>query len=121
MQLLYDSVLPQSLAIEARGTIGFHRWDGAEAVDTDLVRAAASRGYRGVVFLDRSSLDQPGLRTVAEQVGVALVAVDAGDPIEAKQRVLRNAPALRRALAEHDCILVLASEVRPLDQGGSRG
>ncbi|MCY4632681.1 MAG: hypothetical protein OXE75_17615 [bacterium] len=116
MKLLYDAVLPPSLSVEARGTLDLHRWEGTDAADTVLVRSAADSGYRGVIFLDRSSLDQPGLRTTAEEVGVALVAVDASDPIEAKQRILRNAPSLRRKLADHDCLLVLAGEVRPLGE-----
>ncbi|MCY3805929.1 MAG: hypothetical protein OXG55_09380 [bacterium] len=116
MKLLYDAVLPPSLSVEARGTLDLRRWDGADAADTELVRSAAGSGYRAVIFLDRSSLDQPGLRTTAEEVGVALVAVDADDPIEAKQRILRNAPSLRRKLADYDCLLILAGEVRPLDE-----
>ena len=114
MRLLYDAVLPQSLAVEAPAAMELYRWEGADEVDTALVRAAANRGYRGVIFFDRSSLEQPGLRNVAEEVGVALVAVEASDPIEAKRRVLRNMPSLRRALADHDCLLVLANEVRPM-------
>ena len=116
MKLLYDSVLPPSLSVEARGTLELQRWQGTDAADTELVRSAADNGYRGVIFLDRSSLNQPGLRTTAEEAGVALVAVDAGDPIEAKQRILSNARSLRRKLADHDCLLVLAGEVRPLGE-----
>ena len=116
MQLLYDAALPPSLSVEAPGALELHRWDGPDAVDTELVRLAAERGYRGVIFLDRSSLDQPGLRAMAKEVGVALVAVDARDPIEAKQRVLRNAQSLCRALSDHDYLLVLAGEVRALGE-----
>ena len=116
VKLLYDAVLPPSLSVEARGTLELHRWDGADAADTELIRSAANGGYRGVIFLDRSSLDQPGLRETAEEAGVALVAIAARDPIEAKQHILRNAPSLRRELADHDRLLVLASKVRPLDE-----
>lgn len=118
MKLLYDAVLPLSLSVEARGTIELDRWDGADAADAELVRSAADGGYRAVIFLDRSSLDQPGLREAAREVGLALVAVDTNSPIEAKQRILRNVQSLRRNLADHDCLLVLAREVRPLDVQG---
>ena len=115
MRLLYDAVLPQSLAWEARPAMELHRWDGADEVDTELVRAAANRGYRGVIFFEQSSLDQPGLRQAAAEVGVALVAVKAEDPIEAKHRILRNIRSLSQALNAHDCILVLANKVRGMD------
>jgi hypothetical protein len=114
MKLLYDAVLPPSLSVEAGRTLELHRWDGSEAADAELVRSAAAGGYRGVIFLDRNSLDQPGLRKTAAGLGVALVAVDVSDPIEGKQRILRNASSLRQKLADHDCLLVLAGEVRPL-------
>ena len=115
MRLLYDAVLPPSLALEARPAMELHRWDGADEVDTELVRAAANRGYRGVIFFEQSSLEQPGLRQAAAEVGVALVAVKAEDPIEAKQRILRNMRSLCQALHAHDCILVLSNEVRSMD------
>ena len=65
-----------------------------------------------MLFYERDSLEQQDLRTIASEVGVALVAVKAVDPIEAKERILRNFRRLRHMLAEHDCLLVLAQEVR---------
>ena len=112
MRFLYDSVLPQSLAEEAPVGVTLDRWDGGDEQDTALIRAAAHRGYRGVLFYERDSLEQPELRRIASEKGVALVAVEATDPIEAKVRVLQNLPPLRRMLADHNCLLVLAREVR---------
>ena len=112
MRLLYDAVLPESLAEEAPAGVTLDRWDGGEAPDTALIRAAASRGYWGVLFYGRDSLEQQELREVARKVGVVLVAVDADDPIDARGRVLHNCSRLRRMLADHDCLLVLAREVR---------
>ena len=116
LRLLQDSVLPQNLVNEVSGGIHLERWDEGEASDIDLVRAAVARGCRGVLLYGRHALDQPGLRREAKQSGIALVAVEAADPIEAKQRILRNEEALRRKLADYDCLLVLAGEVRPLDE-----
>ena len=112
MQLFYDAVLPQSLADEAPTGVTFVRWVGSDVDDVALVRAAAHKGCRAVLFYERDSLEQPDLRTIASEVGVALVAVDAEDPIEAKVRVLRNFARIRKMLANHDCLLVLAREVR---------
>ena len=117
MRLLYDAVLPQSLSLEAPAEVEFQRWDGSDVSDADLVRASEERGCRGVILWGRDSLQQADLRDTAQQAGVALVAVEADNPIEAKQRVLKNLSSLRRKLAEHDCLLVLANEVRPIEDG----
>ena len=120
MRLLYDAVLPQSLFLEAPAGVEFERWDGPDVSDAELVRASGERGCRGVILWGRDSLQQADLRETARKAGVALVAVEAGDPIDAKQRILKNLSALRRKLADHDCLLVLANEVRPIDGSGSR-
>lgn len=120
MRFLYDAVLPQSLALEAPAETEFQRWDGSDVSDAELVRASGERGCRGVILWGRDSLQQADLRDTAQEAGVALVAVEAGNPIEAKQRILRNLSELRRKLAEHDCLLVLANEVRPIDGVASR-
>ncbi len=49
---------------------------------------------------------------LASDLGVALIGVEAKDPIEAKVRVLRNLNRLRRMLVKHDFLLILAREVR---------
>ena len=112
MQILIDAILPGSLSDEAPPGVVFRRWKGGDVNDATLIREAAQKGYRAVLFYERDSLDQPDLRRIASDVGVALVAVKAVDPIEAKGRVLRNLPRLRKMLADHDCLLVLAREVR---------
>ena len=112
MRLLYDAVLPQSLAEEAPVEVKLDRWTGGDEHDSALIHAAADRGYSGVLFYDRDSLDQTDLREIASRKGVALVAVEGRDPIEAKVRVLRHLTRIRRMLLDHDCLLVLANEVR---------
>ena len=122
MRLLFDARLPQSLAFEAaasadRGAVELVRWSGGDVSDVELLETAAQEGFEGVVLFGRDSLAQAELRAVAGRVGVAIVAVVADGPYEAKQRMVRNLVALRRALSEHDCLLVLANEVRPVDGG----
>lgn len=112
MRFLYDAVLPHNLAEEAPAGVTLDRWDGGDVQDSALIRTAADRGYRGVLFYDRDSLEQTDLRRLASEREIALVAVEASDPIEAKIRLLRNLPGVRRKLADHDCLLVLAQEVR---------
>lgn len=112
MRLLYDAVLPSSLAFEAPAEAEFVRWDGGDVSDAELVRESGDRGFRGVVLWGRDSLQQADLPETAHEVGVALVAVEANDPIVAKQRILKNLSALLRELSEHDCLVVLANEVR---------
>ncbi len=114
MRLLYDAVLPSSLALEAPVEWQLVRWDGSDVSDVELVGELHERGCRGVIFWGRESLQQADLTKTAREQGVALVAVEADDPIVAKQRILKNLPALRRGLGEHDCLLVLANEVRPV-------
>ena len=113
MWLLYDAVLPQSLADEER-SFDLRRWEGTDVTDEDLVHAVSDQGGSGVIFLGRDSLEQPELRHVARELGVALVAVATDDPIEAKRRVLNNMNALRRLLDSEACLLILANEVRPI-------
>ena len=112
MRLLYDAVLPQSLAEEAPSGVELDRWNGGDEHDYALVHAAADQGYSGVLFYDRDSLEQTDLREIASRTGVALVAVEGRDPVEAKLRVLRHLPQVRQMLAGHGCLLVLANEVR---------
>lgn len=114
VRLLYDAVLPQSLSLEGPAEVEFQRWDGSDVSDAELVRASEERGCRGVILWGRDSFQQADLRDTAHQTGVALIAVEADNPIDAKQRILKNLPALRRKLAEHDCLLVLSNEVRPV-------
>ena len=112
MRLLYDAVLPQNLADEGPAWVTLDRWDGGDEQDSALILTAADQGYRGVVFYDRDSLEQPDLRELASKKGVALVSVEAPDPIEAKIRVLHHLSRIRRMLVGNDCLLVLANEVR---------
>ena len=111
MWLLYDAVLPQSLSDEAPSA-DLTRWDGTDVSDADLVRFVSDQGGRGVIFLGRDSLEQPDLRRLASELGVALIAVATDNPIEGKRRILKNLNALRRLLDSEDCLLVMASEVR---------
>ena len=115
MRLLFDARLPRDLAFEASGALEFVRWSGADVSDADLLRAAAQEQFAGVILLDRDSLAQADLRTTARAAGIALVAVAAEGPLEAKRRLVRNLASLHRALLESDCLLVLANEVRRLD------
>lgn len=114
MRLLYDATLPQSLAHEASAEVEFQRWQGEAASDAEFVRVAGEKECRGVILMGRHSLQQPDLRETATEAGVALVAVEADNPIKAKERILKNLSALRRELENHDCLLVLANEVRPI-------
>ncbi len=113
MRLLYDARFPRSLELEADHEIQLERWTGASITDVELVQKAANDGFAGIVFLDRDSLAQDEVRAAARDQGIALIAVEAGGPIEAKLRVLKNSSRLRRLLSQHDCLLVLANEVRP--------
>ena len=117
MRLLVDSVLPETIITDAPAGVTLLRFAGSDVSDEDLVRTAAREDYRAVFFFDRNSLSQPGLRELAQEVGVGLVAVQADDPIEAKERLLANFDHLRKALAESSIVLVLAAEARPIGDG----
>lgn len=112
MWLLYDADLPQSLGDEAPSE-DLRRWSGGDVSDEDLVRFVSDQGGRGLILLGRNSLEQPDLRRLAEELGVALIAVATDGPVEPKRRVLKNLNALRRSLDSEDALLVLANEVRP--------
>lgn len=114
MRLLYDAVLPQTLALEAPDEFDLERWGGGEISDAELVRSAADRECQGLILLGRDALEQPDLRTVAQAHGVGLVAVATNSPIEAKQRVLNHLSAIASALASDECLVVYAASVRPL-------
>lgn len=114
MRLLYDAVLPTSLAVEAPAEAEFVRWDGSDVSDVELVRHSDEKGFSGVVFWGRDSLQQADLRETARETGVVLVAVEADDPIDAERRLLKNLSSLLQKLDKHDCLLVLANEVRDI-------
>ena len=115
MKFLVDAALPATLAAEAPVGIVFERWEEPAVQDSDLIHYAAHHGLSGVIFCDRNSLKQPGLRQLAEELGIALVAIDASDPIQARDRLLRHIERIRSALTETKCVLVLSSEVRSLE------
>lgn len=115
MKFLVDAVFPATLTTDAPAGIDFVRWTDSAEQDSELVRYAATKSFRGVIFFDRNSLAQPGLRQLAEELGVALIAVDAPDPIYARERLLHNAERLRSILTDTQFVLILASEVRKFE------
>lgn len=119
LRILYDTVLPQSLAEDAPPEVQFLRWEGSASSDADLVGEAVKQDCRAVLLYERDSLQQPELLKVAYEAGVALAAVEATDPIDAKQRILNNLAALRRKLGENDRVLILANEVRAIENESS--
>jgi hypothetical protein len=114
---MVDSVFPATLVSDAPAGASLLRFTGSDVTDVELVRMAARENCRAVVFFDRKSLSQPGVREVAQEVGVGLVAVQAGDPVEAKERLLANFEHLRKALSESSVVIVLAVEARPVGDG----
>ncbi len=117
MKLLIDTVLPATLTADAPAGIDFERWKKSDGQnDSDLLYYAAKEGFRGVVFLDRISLEQPGMRQLAKELGIALIAIDASDPIQARERLIRHSARLRRKLGESQFVLILGSEVRSMGE-----
>ena len=112
MKLLVDAILPETVVTEAPPGVDVRRWSHGDISDEDLLREGARQGVRAVVFFDRRSLYQPGLRELATQLGVALVAIDAAGPVEAKDRLFQNMDHLRNALMNSEAILVLAHQAR---------
>lgn len=116
VKLLYDATLPQSLEREAPPWAELIRWKGRDEGDLEVVQAAANQGCRGVIFFERDSLEQSAVQDLARDKGVALVAVEAQDPIKGMRRILRNLRGLQSVLSNHDCILVMAKSVRPISR-----
>lgn len=114
MRLLVDAALPASIVSDAPAGVTFVRFADSVVSDEDFLRTAARRDCRAAVFLDRNSLSQPGLRELANELGIGLVAVQADDPVEAKERLLANFDHLRQALTESSVVLVLATEARQM-------
>ena len=114
MKLLVDAVFPTTVEAEAPAGVEVHRWSRGEASDKDLLRAAAHQDARAVVFSDRRSVYQPGLRELAEELGVAIIVIEGGDPVDAKDKLFRNLDGIREALRMSLAILVLAHEARPI-------
>ena len=90
------------------------RWTGTDDGDEVLLEVAAREGFRAVVLYERNSLSQPGLLNLAARLGVGVVAIEADDPIEAKERLLLNFDKLRHALNVSNAVIVFASEARPI-------
>lgn len=121
MRLLCDARLPQGIEFETNAApaghaIDFVRWSGPGIADVELMRAAAANGYAGVILLGRDSLMQPDVRITARGAGLALIAIATENPLEAKKYLLKNLASLRRSLAQHDCLVVLANAVRALGE-----
>ena len=112
MRLLFDSSLPASLESDAPAGVELKRWTGHYLSDDNLASAAAEGGYQGVVVLSRNSLHQRSLRDRCTDLGLSLIAVEAGDPLEAKDRVVRNIRKIRSELVNSQVVVVLAHTVR---------
>lgn len=112
-------MLPETVVTEAPPGVEVLRWSGGDVSDEDLLRAGAHEDVRAVVFLDRRSLYQPGLRELAAQLRVALVAIEADDPVEAKDRLFQNLDHVRKALNRCEVVLVLAHEARPIHESAA--
>lgn len=113
MKLLVDALLPETIEAEAPPGVEVVRWAGGDVSDEDLLRAGAQAGARAIVLFDRRSLYQPGLRELAAELGVGLLAVEADDPVEAKERLFKNLDGVRRVLHTSEAVLILAHEARP--------
>ena len=113
VRFLIDSSLPMSLESEAPAGVELKRWTGQYLPDDQFAKVAAERRYEGIVVLGRNSLHQRNLRDQCADLGLSLIAVEAGDPIEAKDRVLRNMAKIRSALGESQAVIVYARTVRP--------
>lgn len=115
MKFLVDGVFPEIQNAEATAGIDFISWDGSDQPDTHIVRHASDNGFQGIVFCDQRPLAQPHLCELAEELCITLVAVVASDPVEAKQRLLRNAERLRKLLSNDapNFVRVFADRVRP--------
>ena len=74
------------------------RWTGTDDGDEVLLEVAAREGFRAVVLYERNSLSQPGLLNLAARLGVGVVAIEADDPIEAKERLLLNFASIENVL-----------------------
>jgi hypothetical protein len=116
MRFLVDAVFPASLAADAPAGVEFIRWSRGDDGDEVLVEVAAREGFRAVVFFERNSLSQPGLLDLAVRLGVGVIAVEASDPVQAKERLLTNFDKLRHSLSASHAVLVLAAEARPVAQ-----
>ncbi len=119
VKLLVDATFPETVETEAPAGVEVLRWPGGEVSDEDLLRAGAHQGTRGVVFFDRRSLYQPGLRELAAELRLALLAVEADDPVDAKDRLLQNLAHVRKVLNTCEVVLILANEARPMSGDAS--
>ena len=113
MRFLIDSSLPSSLESEAPAGVELKRWTGQYLPDGQFATVAAEGRYEGIVVLGRNSLHQRNLRDRCAELGLSLIAVEAGDPIEAKDRLLRNMAKIRSELSESHAVIVYARAVRP--------
>jgi hypothetical protein len=116
MRLLVDAMLPETIVSDAPAGVTFLRFTGSDVSDEDFLRTAALQNCRAAVVFDRNSLSQPGLRELATELGIGLVAVQAEDPVEAKERLLANFEHLLQALTGSSVVLVLATEARPMSE-----
>jgi len=112
VRFLVDAVFPAAVEHEAPTGVEFVRWSDGDISDNELLRVAVEQSARGVVLFDRNSLSQEGLIELADELGVALIAVEANDPIKAKDRLIKNFNEVRRELAVGQFVLVLGGGAR---------
>ena len=115
LPLLLDTAFPAWLDAAWPPEFRFERWAGAAIHDQDLVRHAAENGFAGVAFFGKRIFYQSGLLELAEELGVALVAVDAADPTQAQAVLIVQSPRIRAILEDARFVVVTRSKVRPTE------
>lgn len=111
MKLLLDESFPKHSTAMSKGDVEIRRTENSTLSDEDFIRAAATNGYHGVVFLGEEFVSRDELIELAADLNVMLIAVAQEDPESGLQYLSRNVSALRRELGASPAVIVWSSRI----------
>src|SRR5262245_45546032 len=90
--------------------IRYTRADGASS-DAHLVSVASSEEFAGVVFIGRETLGRVDLLDAAKQLGVAIIATEAHNPVDALDYLRRNEREMRKRVRPGAALLIQSDSI----------
>jgi hypothetical protein len=96
VRLLLDAAFPEAAEGMSRPAYPVERWRGGDASDRELLEAADTRGFTGVVFVGTQVLARRDVVEAASRLALQLVVTTSEDPHNAQRDLGQHLAALAK-------------------------